>query len=61
MEFISGKVRTPPRWTGPAGLEWLFRLVDDPGRFWRRYLVEPWALVPLFAKDLWKHRLTRRY
>jgi N-acetylglucosaminyldiphosphoundecaprenol N-acetyl-beta-D-mannosaminyltransferase len=45
LEYISGFARTPPRWLGPLGLEWLFRLVDDPERFWHRYLAEPWILL----------------
>lgn len=45
LEYLAGAVRTPPRWMGPAGLEWLFRLLDDPRRFWRRYLIEPWGVA----------------
>ncbi len=45
LEYISGFARVPPRWLGPIGLEWLFRLVEDPERFWYRYLVEPWILL----------------
>lgn len=41
MEYISGAVRTPPRWMGRSGLEWLFRLIENPARFWYRYTVEP--------------------
>lgn len=45
MEYVAGVVKTPPRWMGAAGLEWLFRLSENPGRFWQRYLIEPWAVV----------------
>lgn len=45
LEYISGFSRTPPRWLGRIGLEWLFRLVADPERFSYRYLVEPWILL----------------
>ena len=37
--------KTPPRWLGPLGLEWLFRLLSDPRRLAHRYLVEPWPVV----------------
>jgi N-acetylglucosaminyldiphosphoundecaprenol N-acetyl-beta-D-mannosaminyltransferase len=45
FSFISGERRAAPRWLGPLGLEWLFRLVTEPRRLWRRYLLEPLPLV----------------
>jgi N-acetylglucosaminyldiphosphoundecaprenol N-acetyl-beta-D-mannosaminyltransferase len=56
MEYIAGTVRTPPRWMGKAGIEWLFRLLENPGRFWRRYLIEPWPVLVHFARRArWRH------
>lgn len=52
MDYYAGVVSTPPRWMGRVGLEWLYRLMDDPRRLARRYLVEPWALIPHFSRDL---------
>lgn len=56
MDLLAGELPTPPRWIGRAGLEWLYRLVSKPGRVWRRYLLEPWFLLPLALRDLWTHR-----
>jgi N-acetylglucosaminyldiphosphoundecaprenol N-acetyl-beta-D-mannosaminyltransferase len=39
LDFIAGTVSRAPRWMSSSGLEWLFRLVKEPGRMWRRYLV----------------------
>ena len=47
MDYVAGAVRTPPRFAGRLGLEWAFRLASEPRRLWRRYLVEPWSLVPI--------------
>lgn len=41
MEYVAGYVPTPPRWSGAMGLEWLFRLANDPKRFLARYFAEP--------------------
>jgi N-acetylglucosaminyldiphosphoundecaprenol N-acetyl-beta-D-mannosaminyltransferase len=41
MEYVAGAVKTPPRWMGRTGLEWSFRLFENPKRFAFRYLVEP--------------------
>lgn len=54
IDYVAGAVPTPPRWAGRWGLEWLFRLVAEPGRLWRRYLVEPWFLVKLFVAQSFK-------
>jgi N-acetylglucosaminyldiphosphoundecaprenol N-acetyl-beta-D-mannosaminyltransferase len=39
FEFIAGSVRRAPVWMQRTGLEWLFRISQDPGRLWKRYLV----------------------
>jgi N-acetylglucosaminyldiphosphoundecaprenol N-acetyl-beta-D-mannosaminyltransferase len=36
----------PPRWVRRASLEWMFRLLQDPSRLWKRYLVSnAWFLL----------------
>ena len=45
FDYEAGVQKTPPRWTGRLGVEWLARLIDQPGRLGFRYLVEPWWLV----------------
>lgn len=52
IDYVSGMVTSPPRWAGRVGLEWLFRLASEPRRLSGRYLVEPWSLLPLLARDL---------
>lgn len=60
MEYIAGAVSLPPRWMGRFSLEWLYRLIENPSRFWRRYLVEPQALVGLMIKDIYFHYIRRK-
>ena len=52
MDYVAGAVPTPPRWAGQFGLEWLFRLLAEPQRLWRRYSIEPWLILRLFATEL---------
>ncbi len=52
IEYFAGTMATPPRWTGRWGLEWLGRLLAEPGRLWKRYLLEPWTLLPHAARDI---------
>lgn len=38
FDFHAGRVRQAPRWMQRTGLEWLFRLICEPRRLWKRYL-----------------------
>jgi N-acetylglucosaminyldiphosphoundecaprenol N-acetyl-beta-D-mannosaminyltransferase len=40
LDFIAGKYKRAPAWMGRMGLEWAYRLLQEPRRLWRRYLVE---------------------
>ena len=51
FDYVAGTVPTPPRWSGRLGLEWAFRLANDPWRLFTRYLLEPWYLLLLLALD----------
>ena len=61
MDYVAGAVPTPPRWMGWLGLEWLARLLAEPGRLWRRYLLEPWFLLPIFLRELLSRRLGAKW
>ncbi|MFM2303822.1 MAG: hypothetical protein RLZZ135_1232 [Cyanobacteriota bacterium] len=37
FDFYTGRVKQAPRWMQDRGLEWLFRLIQEPGRLWKRY------------------------
>lgn len=39
FDMISGRRKQAPRWMREHGLEWLFRLCQEPRRLWRRYLI----------------------
>jgi exopolysaccharide biosynthesis WecB/TagA/CpsF family protein len=37
FNFLAGRVKRAPRWMQKTGLEWVYRIVQEPGRLWRRY------------------------
>lgn len=47
----AGVVKQAPRWIQRSGLEWLYRLVQEPRRLWKRYLVCNTTFVWLLAKE----------
>ncbi len=52
FEFVSGRVRRAPVWMQNAGLEWIWRMSQEPRRLWRRYLVEDVIFIRLFFWEL---------
>ncbi|MDH3211878.1 MAG: WecB/TagA/CpsF family glycosyltransferase [Myxococcales bacterium] len=56
FDFLAGAKPQAPRWLQRAGLEWLFRLVIEPRRLWRRYLVQNPRFVWHFARQIWSAR-----
>ncbi len=39
FDFVSGRIPRAPMWMRETGFEWVYRLMQEPGRMWRRYLV----------------------
>lgn len=39
FDFFAGTIRRAPAWWQNHGLEWLYRLIKEPKRMWRRYLI----------------------
>jgi len=59
FDFIAGTKKEAPAWIQRSGLEWLFRLTQEPRRLWRRYIFNnPWFVV-LLAKQIVLQRLGR--
>lgn len=51
FDMISGRRRQAPRWMREHGLEWLFRLFQEPRRLWRRYLVYGTEFIALILLE----------
>lgn len=49
LNFLAGSVKRAPRWMQQGGLEWLYRVTQEPRRLWRRYLVDD---LPIFVRML---------
>jgi N-acetylglucosaminyldiphosphoundecaprenol N-acetyl-beta-D-mannosaminyltransferase len=61
FDFLAGRKRQAPRLVQRLGLEWLYRLVHEPRRLWRRYLYRNPRFVVLFAAQLLEERRPRRH
>jgi len=45
FDFYSGRIPRAPAWMRETGLEWTYRLLQEPGRMWKRYLVGNWTFI----------------
>ena len=58
FDVVAGKVKRAPIWMQKSGLEWLFRVIQEPRRMWKRYLVTnskfAWMLLNEKLKQLLK-------
>jgi N-acetylglucosaminyldiphosphoundecaprenol N-acetyl-beta-D-mannosaminyltransferase len=52
VDFIAGTSRRAPRWMSDSGLEWLYRLAQEPRRMWKRYLVRDPVFALIVLRDL---------
>ena len=51
FDVVAGKVKRAPVWMQNYGLEWLFRVIQEPGRMWKRYLVTNSKFAGLLIKE----------
>ncbi|MEH6636969.1 MAG: WecB/TagA/CpsF family glycosyltransferase [Halioglobus sp.] len=56
FDFISGNKKSAPAWLNQIGLEWLFRLISEPRRLWKRYFLHNPRFIVRFFRQLVQHR-----
>jgi N-acetylglucosaminyldiphosphoundecaprenol N-acetyl-beta-D-mannosaminyltransferase len=59
FDVFAGRVRRAPVAWQRCGCEWLFRVVQEPRRMWRRYLVTNTIFGALIVRELLRRRLAR--
>lgn len=51
FDVISGKIPRAPKWMQRANLEWLFRVMQEPRRLFKRYFIGNWKFMILLFKE----------
>ena len=54
LDTQAGLRKRAPKWTHKLGLEWLYRLLREPQRLWRRYLIGNPQFIWLIARQWWQ-------
>lgn len=52
FDIVAGKTLRAPLWMQKSGLEWLYRVYQEPGRMWKRYLTTNTLFIFLVIKTL---------
>jgi len=52
FDYYSGRIERAPVWIREVGLEWVWRLLQEPGRMWQRYVIGN----PLFLYRVWQQK-----
>lgn len=50
IDFEAGNVKRAPKWMSDCGLEWLYRISQDPGRLVKRYWNDAVNIIPIIRK-----------
>jgi len=59
FDVLAGFIRRAPRWAQTAGLEWLWRLLMEPRKLWKRYLTTNLEFIWLAGREIVARRLER--
>lgn len=54
FDFYAGTARRAPQWWQDKGLEWLYRLLLEPRRMWRRYVIGNLLFIGHIAREKWE-------
>jgi len=61
FDVVAGVARRAPVWMQKSGLEWLYRLIQEPRRMWKRYLVTNTKFIMLCFVEVTKALLSRLF
>ncbi len=50
IDFIAGRIKRAPKWMSDYGLEWLYRIFQDPKRLLKRYVRDACEIIPIIIR-----------
>jgi N-acetylglucosaminyldiphosphoundecaprenol N-acetyl-beta-D-mannosaminyltransferase len=53
IDFLAGRVKRAPLWMRRGGVEWVFRLCQEPRRLFKRYVADLWIFTRAIVAQLW--------
>jgi len=59
FDVVAGKVKRAPLWMQKIGMEWFFRLMQEPGRMWKRYTLDNLKFIYLLLKEKLENNIAK--
>jgi N-acetylglucosaminyldiphosphoundecaprenol N-acetyl-beta-D-mannosaminyltransferase len=59
FDFYSQRIPRAPTWMQEMGLEWFYRLIQEPKRLWKRYLIGNWIFLLRIIKQKYTRSCTK--
>lgn len=56
LDFMTGQTKRAPAWMQKTGLEWVYRLLQEPQRLWKRYVHDLFGFSSFFVRQWWMMR-----
>jgi N-acetylglucosaminyldiphosphoundecaprenol N-acetyl-beta-D-mannosaminyltransferase len=60
FDVVSGLIKRAPQWMQRSGLEWLYRVYQEPRRMWKRYLVTNTKFVVMLVKSKLQYTFSKK-
>lgn len=58
FDVVAGKVKRAPVWVQKIGMEWFYRMAQEPRRLFMRYFTTNMALIKLIVKEKFKRKVS---
>jgi len=56
LDFLANNVKRAPKWMQNSGLEWLFRIIQEPKRMIKRYIIQDFVFFKLAIKEVFQRK-----
>lgn len=60
FDVVAGKVKRAPKWMQSLNSEWIFRLVQEPRRMWKRYAVTNSVFLAMLIREFFKRKINNK-
>ena len=61
FDFVSGTKKKAPRFIQKIGMEWFFRLISEPKRLWKRYLMQNPRFIVFFIRQWFREKIKKAH
>ena len=61
IDYVAGNIKHAPKWMKKMALEWLYRLMQEPGRLWKRYFIYNSLFIYYLILEILKKKIFNKF